>query len=205
MANVFNTGGSGANVQSKTVKSTTSQQILTPGAGIDGFNPVIVSPMSLGNITIDPASFVQTITPASGSDGWNKIIVNPAPYLAAYYSGATGNSTLTNKSLVFTDIGSWKELYFVYLCSANIPANGVTNEVYQIVENRYKPAAYPLEFLYASSYNMLELYRPSNPNSWMRVYLSSGTNLVVTIQAEDLVFRTASGNSYNVFLAGKPA
>lgn len=61
MANVINMGGSGANVQSKTVQSTSVQQLLTPPAGVDGFNPVIVQP-------VDPSAkviYAEAVTPTS--------------------------------------------------------------------------------------------------------------------------------------------
>lgn len=61
MANVINMGGSGANVQSKTVQSTSVQQLLTPPAGVDGFNPVIVQ-------SVDPSAkviYAEAVTPTS--------------------------------------------------------------------------------------------------------------------------------------------
>lgn len=60
MANVINMGGSGANVQSKTVQSTTVQQTLTPPAGVDGFNPVIVQPVGPGAKVIYAAAVTPT-------------------------------------------------------------------------------------------------------------------------------------------------
>lgn len=61
MANVINIGGSGANVQSKTVQSTSVQQLLTPPAGVDGFNPVIVQPVDPGAKVI----YAEAVTPTS--------------------------------------------------------------------------------------------------------------------------------------------
>lgn len=61
MANVINMGGSGANVQSKTVQSTSVQQLLTPPAGVDGFNPVIVQPVDPGAKVI----YAEAVTPTS--------------------------------------------------------------------------------------------------------------------------------------------
>lgn len=68
MANVINMGGSGSNVQSKTVRSTTVQQTLTPPSGVDGFNPVIVQPVDPGAKVIyagavTPTSTTQMIVP----------------------------------------------------------------------------------------------------------------------------------------------
>ena len=62
MANVINMGGSGANVQSKTVQSASVQQLLTPPAGVDGFNPVIVQPVDPGAKVIYAAAVTPTST-----------------------------------------------------------------------------------------------------------------------------------------------
>ena len=61
MSNVINMGGSGANVQSKTVKSTATQQTITPPAGVDGFNPVIVQAVEPGAKVI----YAEAVTPTS--------------------------------------------------------------------------------------------------------------------------------------------
>ena len=78
MANVINMGGGGANVQSKTVKSTTSKQTLTPPSGVDGFSPVIVSPMVLQEKTVTLSTAQQVLTPPSGVDGFSKVTVPAA-------------------------------------------------------------------------------------------------------------------------------
>lgn len=61
MANVINMCGGGANVQSKTVQSTSVQQLLTPPAGVDGFSPVIVQPVDPGAKVI----YAEAVTPTS--------------------------------------------------------------------------------------------------------------------------------------------
>lgn len=81
MANVINMGGGGANVQSKTVKSTTAKQTLTPPSGVDGFSPVIVSPMVLQEKTVTLSTSQQVLTPPSGVDGFSKVTV---PAASAY-------------------------------------------------------------------------------------------------------------------------
>lgn len=63
MANVINMGGSGANVQSKTVKSTATQQTITPPAGVDGFNPVIVQAVEPGAKVL----YAEGVTATSGT------------------------------------------------------------------------------------------------------------------------------------------
>lgn len=63
MANVINMCGGGANVQSKTVKSTATQQTITPPAGVDGFNPVIVQAVEPGAKVI----YAEGVTATSGT------------------------------------------------------------------------------------------------------------------------------------------
>lgn len=63
MSNVINMGGSGANVQSKTVKSTATQQTITPPAGVDGFNPVIVQAVEPGAKVL----YAEGVTATSGT------------------------------------------------------------------------------------------------------------------------------------------
>jgi len=76
MANVINMGGSGANIESKTVKSSQTQQTITPPDGIDGFNPVIVSPFVLQSKTVSPSTSQQTVKPDTGMDGLSQVTVN---------------------------------------------------------------------------------------------------------------------------------
>lgn len=63
MANVINMCGGGANVQSKTVKSTATQQTITPPAGVDGFNPVIVQAVEPGAKVL----YAEGVTATSGT------------------------------------------------------------------------------------------------------------------------------------------
>lgn len=79
MANVINMGGGGANVQSKTVKSSQTQQTINPPEGVDGFNPVIVSPFTLQSKTANPSTVQQTIKPDTGVDALNQVFVSAAP------------------------------------------------------------------------------------------------------------------------------
>lgn len=63
MANVINMCGGVANVQSKTVKSTATQQTITPPAGVDGFNPIIVQAVEPGAKVI----YAESVTATSGT------------------------------------------------------------------------------------------------------------------------------------------
>ena len=75
MANVINMGGSGANIKSKTVKSSQTQQTITPPNGVDGFNPVIVSPFTLQSKTVTPSTSQQVVRPDTGKDGLSQVTV----------------------------------------------------------------------------------------------------------------------------------
>lgn len=81
MANVINMGGSGANVESKTVKSSQTQQTITPPNGVDGFNPVIVSPFKLQSKSINPSKVPYTVKPDTGYDGLSMVTFEKAAYL----------------------------------------------------------------------------------------------------------------------------
>ena len=76
MANVINMGGSGANIESKTVKSSQTQQTIAPPDGVDGFNPVIVNPFTLQSKTVSPSISQQIVKPDTGKDGLSQVTVN---------------------------------------------------------------------------------------------------------------------------------
>lgn len=76
-------GGGSAELQSKTVKSTTSQQTITPDEGYDGISDITVSPIKLqsrtGSNGITPSTSTQNITPSSLYDGLAKVEIKPIP------------------------------------------------------------------------------------------------------------------------------
>lgn len=109
MANVINMGGGGANVQSKTVKSTTAKQTLTPPSGVDGFSPVIVSPMVLQEKVVTLSTSQQVLTPPSGVDGFSKVTVPAASAYKFFTDTVTssgGSSSLTIPAHGITTIKS---------------------------------------------------------------------------------------------------
>lgn len=109
MANVINMGGGGANVQSKTVKSTTAKQTLTPPSGVDGFSPVIVSPMVLQEKVVTLSTSQQVLTPPSGVDGFSKVTVpakNTTAYSYGYAGGSSTNSIVVSPSVLYSEIDS---------------------------------------------------------------------------------------------------
>lgn len=76
-------GGGSAELQSKTVKSTTSQQTIEPDEGYDGISEITVSPIKLqsrtGTNAITPSASTQNITPSSLYDGLSKVEIKPIP------------------------------------------------------------------------------------------------------------------------------
>lgn len=199
MANVFNIGGSGANVQSKTVKSTLSQQKLIPNAGVDGFNPVIVSPMALSALTVRSTNSKQVLTPPTGVDGYNSIIVNPVQKQIVSYVGISG-ATVSAKKLIFPGMGSWKTVEFAYISSNRIPESPTPNEVYQIIS---KSGNASLDFLYGGSSNLIFKGVPYGyTDNWIHVYLD-GSSLIAEIKQDEFSFKTTENNSYGIFVVGE--
>lgn len=116
MANVINMGGGGANVQSKTVKSTTAKQTLTPPSGVDGFSPVIVSPMVLQEKVVTLSTSQQVLTPPSGVDGFSKVTVPAASAYKFFTDTVTPSDGSTGFSIPAHGI---KEISSLIICRAS--------------------------------------------------------------------------------------
>lgn len=63
-------------LDSVTVKSTTTEQTITPEAGVDGFSEVTVSALRLRNRVVNPSTSQQVIEPGEGYDGLSRVTVN---------------------------------------------------------------------------------------------------------------------------------
>ena len=98
MANVINMGGSGANIESKTVKSSQTQQTITPPDGVDGFNPVVVSPFVLQSKTVSPINAQQVIKPDTGKDGLSQVTVNAMKLQSKTASPSTNQQIIRSDS-----------------------------------------------------------------------------------------------------------
>ena len=72
-------GGGSAKLQSKTVKSTTSKQTVSPDSGYDGFSSVTVSPIKLQSKPVSPLTTTVKVFPDTGYDGLSSVVVNAAP------------------------------------------------------------------------------------------------------------------------------
>lgn len=69
-------GGGSAKLKSKAVKSTTSQQIIPPDSGYDGFSSITVKPIKLQAKPVSPLTTPITVFPDSGYDGLSQVTVN---------------------------------------------------------------------------------------------------------------------------------
>lgn len=69
-------GGGSAKLQSKTVKSTTSQQTVSPDSGYDGFSSVTVRPIKLQAKSVSPLTTSVKVFPDAGYDGLSQVTVN---------------------------------------------------------------------------------------------------------------------------------
>nr|DAP47274.1 MAG TPA: hypothetical protein [Caudoviricetes sp.] len=124
MANVINMGGGGANVQSKTVKSTTAKQTLTPPSGVDGFSPVIVSPMVLQEKVVTLSTSQQVLAPPSGVDGFSKVTVPAASNVKSEAGSVTGTSST---SLSFSISAAIADIESISLfCGDSMPEPATT-------------------------------------------------------------------------------
>lgn len=68
--------GGSAKLQSKTVKSTTSQQTVSPDSGYDGFSSVTVSPIKLQAKSVSPLTTSTKVFPDASYDGLSQVTVN---------------------------------------------------------------------------------------------------------------------------------
>ena len=68
-------GGGSAKLQSKTVKSTTSKQTVSPDSGYDGFSSVTVSPIKLQSKPVSPLTTTVKVLPDTGYDGLSQVTV----------------------------------------------------------------------------------------------------------------------------------
>lgn len=129
MTNVINMGGGGANVQSKTVKSTTAKQTLTPPSGVDGFSPVIVSPMVLQEKTVTLSTSQQVLTPPSGVDGFSKVTVPAANNVKSEAGSVTATQSTTLNIPLSTGMTSLDEVSLFY--ENDVPENTIRAVIWQ--------------------------------------------------------------------------
>lgn len=84
----------GGTLQSKTVKSSTSKQTVTPSSGYYGLSSVVVEPYVLDSKTVKSSTSRQTVT--SSKDGLSIVIVEPYVLDSKTVDPSTNNITVTS-------------------------------------------------------------------------------------------------------------
>ena len=75
MSNVINMGGSGANLQEKTVSAAQTEQSVTPPSGVDGFSKVTVKAAPLQTKGVVPSYTQQRVTADAAYYGLEAVVV----------------------------------------------------------------------------------------------------------------------------------
>lgn len=84
----------GGALQSKTVKSSTSKQTVTPSSGYYGLSSVVVNPYVLDSKTVKSSTSKQTVT--SSKDGLSSVTVEPYVLDSKTVDPSTNNITVTS-------------------------------------------------------------------------------------------------------------
>lgn len=84
----------GGTLQSKTVKSSTSKQTVTPSSGYYGLSSVVVNPYVLDSKTVKSSTSRQTVT--SSKDGLSSVIVEPYVLDSKTVDPSTNSITVTS-------------------------------------------------------------------------------------------------------------
>lgn len=86
----------GGTLQSKTVKSSTSKQTVTPSSGYYGLSSVVVNPYVLDSKTVKSSTSRQTVT--SSKDGLSSVTVEPYVLDSKTVDPSTNNITVTSSN-----------------------------------------------------------------------------------------------------------
>lgn len=186
MANVINMGGGGANVQSKTVKSTTAKQTLTPPSGVDGFSPVIISPMVLQEKTVSLSTSQQVLTPPSGVDGFSKITI-PGENRVRYTYGYANVLSVSNTIAISSLSVSFSELLSVM----------VVYDWGLVADGQVQAVVWGRDVTWQSEYHGLAFCGVSSSSTIVPVYctLENG-NIYITLASSSLVFKAQTDYRY---------
>ena len=140
MSNVINMSGGAADLQSKTVNPSTSQQVVRPDTGKDGLSQVTVNAMKLQSKSDTPASLPTTYSPSSGNDGLSYVTVLKPPDLVA-------ENILTGSS-IFNVFGHATIAMPIFLHGSRTSSN-------QIVLRMYKEQYHATVFTLPSTFRYL--------------------------------------------------
>lgn len=123
MSNVINMSGGAADLQSKTVNPSTSQQVVRPDTGKDGLSQVTVNAMKLQSKSNTPEFLPTTYSPSSEYDGLSSVTVGKPTSLVAE-NIAVGKS-------IFGVNGKSKIAFPVYLRGSRTDANTLVLHMYE--------------------------------------------------------------------------
>ena len=137
----------GGTLQSKTVKSSTSKQTVTPSSGYYGLSSVIIEPYVLDSKTVKSSTSRQTVT--SSKDGLSSVIVEPYVLDSKSVDPSTNSITVTSSkdglsSVTVTPVTS--------SIDSNIKAGNIKKDVTILgVTGTYEgggaPVAAPVEYI----------------------------------------------------------
>lgn len=173
MSNVINMSGGAADLQSKTVNPSTSQQVVRPDTGKDGLSQVTVNAMKLQSKTASPSTSQQIIRPDSNYNGLSQVTVNGVALQAKQVGVTDGYRELYPDSgyLGFSSIGIDTRLGNAQTATSNNPVNII------------------------SSYTF---HRASDWISWVSIKFGSGVNLSTDLVAIGVLFTSENGVQSNV-------
>ena len=123
MSNVINMSGGAADLQSKTVNPSTSQQVVRPDTGKDGLSQVTVNAMKLQNRSITPSTLPVSYFPDSGYDGLSELTVLKPPDLVA-------ENILTGSS-IFNVFGNATIAMPIFLSGSRTSSNQIEFRMYK--------------------------------------------------------------------------
>lgn len=84
------------NLEERTVRSTTTTQVITPSEGYDGIGEVTVNPLRLQTKSVTPSTSEQTVEPGALYDGLGKVTVGAV----ATATQATPSISISTRGLI---------------------------------------------------------------------------------------------------------
>lgn len=84
------------NLEERTVRSTTTTQVITPNEGYDGIGEVTVNPLRLQTKSVNPSTSEQTVEPGALYDGLGKVTVGAV----ATATQATPSISISTRGLI---------------------------------------------------------------------------------------------------------
>lgn len=84
------------NLEERTVRSTTTTQVITPSEGYDGIGEVTVNPLRLQTKSVNPSTSEQTVEPGALYDGLGKVTVGAV----ATATQATPSISISTRGLI---------------------------------------------------------------------------------------------------------